>query len=68
MDDVSMIVAAYGAMADETLDAFVRAQERNPITFKELTEVFLDSRGEPGAEFFLATVLATAVIQLAANA
>lgn len=65
MDAVSYIVASTGALSDTTLDCFVEAQAHDPLNFKDLTEVLLDRCGEPGTEFFLATVLATAVIRLA---
>jgi hypothetical protein len=63
MDDVSCVVAGVGAVSDDTLDVLVRAQTEDPLNFKELTEVILAGPG--GSEFFLATVLATAIIRLA---
>ena len=65
MDDVSAVVTGIGALTDDSLDVFVAAQAGCPLNFKELTEVLLTREGEPGTEFWLATLAATAIIRLA---
>lgn len=62
-------IEKWGALSSDGFDMFVRSQRDNPLNFKELTENLLSCPPPvPGElEFFLAMMLATAVIREASR-